>query len=210
MSNHLNIFEPYERKGSHYEDSLTRAFLLVLRSVPVAHAAWLHLVDRAHRANDGQGIPLLHELVAPEVHMQTSRVPDDAGRVVSVVQTDEHVGISEDARRSDRRQVLDGVVGYGDLAIVIENKPWHGHIWTEQLEINIPEGAEHDPRVACVVWSDIVSAWGRLLDSGHLNTAEAVVLGDVPRLCRATLRGPAALLTRRFMRHRLRPTHTTM
>lgn len=178
MTKHLNIFEPYDRKGSHFEDALTRAFLLVIRSVPVAHAAWLHLVDRAHRANDGRGIPLLHELVAPDVRMQTSRVPEAAARVVSVVQTDEHVTIGDDALPSDRRQVLDGVVGYGDLAIVIENKPWHGHIYTEQLEVNLPEGAEHDPRVACVVWSDIVSAWARLLDSGHLQTAESVVIGD--------------------------------
>jgi hypothetical protein len=178
MSNHLNIFEPYERKGAHYEDALTRAFLLVLRGAPIAHAAWLHLVDRAHRANGGEGIPLLHELVAPSVHMQTARVPDSSARIVSVVQTDAHVLVDADAKPSERRQVLDGVVGYGDLTIVIENKPWHGHIWTEQLEVNIPEGANHDPRVACVVWSDIVSGWGRLLDSGHLNTAEGVLISD--------------------------------
>lgn len=178
MPGHLNVFEPYERKAAHHEDALTRAFLVVLRSVPVAHGAWLQLVDQAHRRNAGNGLPLLHELVQPEVHMQTARVPAEAGRVVSVVQTDEHVEIAGDAKHSDRRQVLDGVVGYGELAVVIENKPWHGNIWTEQLDVNIPEGAEHDPRVACVAWKDIVLAWARLLESGHLSLAETVLVGD--------------------------------
>ena len=177
MPGHINVFEPYERKGAHYEDALTRAFLLVLRGVPVAHAAWLHLVDQAHRKNEGAGISLLHELPAPEVHMQTATVPDTL-RVVSVVQTDAHVHVDRDVRSSDRRQVLDGVVGYGDLVIVIENKPWHGDIWVKQLDVNIPEGATHDARVACVVWSDVVSAWGRLLASNHLNRAEALLVGD--------------------------------
>ncbi|TPV95903.1 MAG: hypothetical protein B7733_07500 [Myxococcales bacterium FL481] len=178
MNRHLNVFEPYERKGAHFEDALTRAFLLVLRGVPVAHAAWLHLVDAAHRRNGGDGIPLLHELVAPSVDMQTATVPEATERVVSVVQTDEEVEVPEDASSSDRRQVLDGVVGYGDLTIVIENKPWHGHIWTEQLSVNLPEEANHDPKVACVTWKDIVASWGRLLDSGHLSLAEGLLVGD--------------------------------
>lgn len=178
MSSHLNLFEPYERKGAHYEDALTRAFLIVLRGVPLAHAAWLHLVDLAHRRNSGKGIPLLHELVVPTVLMQTAKIPADAVRVVSLVQTDEHVAVAHDAKPSDRRQVLDGVVGYGDFVIAIENKPWHGDIWTEQLHLNLPAGAQLDERIACVVWSDIVSAWGRLLDSNHLNRAEGLLVGD--------------------------------
>lgn len=49
MSEYLNVFEPYERKAAHHEDALARVFPLVLRGVPVAHAAWLHLVDAAPR-----------------------------------------------------------------------------------------------------------------------------------------------------------------
>ena len=178
MADHLNIFEPYERKGAGHEDALTRAFLLVLRGVPVAHAAWLHLVDGAHRANGGGGVPALHALPAPHVHMQTAQVPPDISRVISLVQTDEQVFREVDAMPSERRQVLDGVVSYGDLAIVIENKPHHRNIWEGQLDVNIPEGVEHDPRVACTAWKDIVSGWGRLLEAGHLGVAETVLLGD--------------------------------
>jgi len=178
MADHLNLFEPYERKAAGHEDALTRAFLLVLRGVPVAHAAWLHLVDAAHRANGGGGVPALHALPAPTVHMQTAQVPEDVARVISLVQTDEQVFREVDAMPSERRQVLDGVVSYGDLAVVIENKPHHRDIWEGQLDVNVPDGVEHDPRVASTAWKDIVRAWGRLLESGHLGVAETVLLGD--------------------------------
>jgi len=178
MPGHLNLYEPYERKGAHHEDALTRAFLLVLRGVPVAHAAWLHLVDKGHRANAGSGVPPLHELPAPSIHMQTAKVPEEAERVVSVVQTDEEVFRKTDASSSDRTQVLDAAIGYGKLAIVVENKPFHGDIWPEQLDVNVPEGVVHDERVATVTWKSIVAAWGRLVEAGHLSPAENLILGD--------------------------------
>lgn len=178
VTDHLNLFEPYERKAASHEDALTRAFLLVLRGVPVAHAAWLHLVDAAHRANGGGGVPGLHAMPAPQVRMQTARVPAGTRRVISLVQTDEQVFRDVDAAPSERRQVLDGVVSYGELAVVIENKPHHRNIWEGQLDVNVPEGVEHDPRVASTAWKDIVSAWGRLLEAGHLSVAEAVIVSD--------------------------------
>lgn len=178
MSDHLNLYKPYQRKNAGHEDALTRAFLIVLRGVPVAHAAWLNLVDQAHRANQGTGVPPLHALPIPKVYMQTAAVPEDATRVISLVQTDEEVFRETDAKSSDRRQVLDGVMGYGDLAIVVENKPSHSAIWEGQLDVNVPDGVEHDPRIATVTWESIVTAWGRLLEAGHLGNAEALLLGD--------------------------------
>ena len=178
MSDHMNLFEPYVSKVPYHEDALTRAFLLVLRSVPVAHAAWLVLVDRAHRANRGEGVPSLHELGAPTVETQTATVPG-VERVLSLVQTDEAYFRDADASPSDRRQVLDGVVSYDDgLAIVLENKPSHHDIWEAQLDVCLPVDCKLDPRVACVTWKDIVVAWAGLLEARHLSPAEAVLLGD--------------------------------
>jgi hypothetical protein len=178
MPDHLNLYSPYQRKNAGHEDALTRAFLIVLRGVPVAHAAWLHLVDQAHRANQGGGVPQLHSLPTPRVYMQTAQVPDGVKKVISLVQTDEEVFRESDAMSSDRRQVLDGVVGYNELAIVIENKPSHRDIWEGQLDVNVPTGVEHDSRIATVTWESIVTAWGRLLEAGHLGIAEALLLGD--------------------------------
>lgn len=178
MASHLNLFEPYERKSASHEDALTRAFLLVLRGVPLAHAVWLDLVDRAHRANAGSGIPPLYALPTPRVHLQTSKVPPGTMRVVSLVQTDEEVFREADAMPSERRQVLDGVVAYDDFAIVVENKPRNQDIWEGQLDVNVPEGTEHDPRVACLAWKDLIVAFEGLDEAGHLGVAEGMVLRD--------------------------------
>lgn len=179
MTDHMNVFEPYESKAAHHEDALTRAFLLVLRGVPVAHSAWLDLVDSAHRAAGGDGVPSLHQLGTPSVRTQTAQVDDHVKRVISLVQTDEVYFKDGDATGSARRQVLDGVVTYDQaLAIVVENKPRCERIWAGQLDINVPDGVALDPKCACVTWRDIVVAWGGLLEAGHLGSAEAVLLGD--------------------------------
>lgn len=175
----MNLFEPYSRRDPSHENALTRAFLLVLRSVPLAHAAWLELVDAAHRQNRGTGVPRLHQLPAPEVETQTRSVPEDVERVVSVVQTDDVYFREAHAAASTRRQVLDGLVVYGTaFGIAIENKPNHAHIREEQLDVNLPEGVEHDTRVACVTWKDIVSAWTGLFQAGHLGRAERAFVED--------------------------------
>ena len=89
MTDHLNYFEPYQRREAHHEDQLTRAFLIILRHVPMAHAAWLALVDQGHRQNDGTGVPHLHELPEPDFYTQVRDLPDEVVRLVSVIQTDE-------------------------------------------------------------------------------------------------------------------------
>ena len=178
MSRHINAFIGYEKKPHHHEDNLTRAFLLVLRGVPVAHAAWLDLVDRAHRANEVAGVPRLHELPSPRVDTQVGAIPGGVNKVISLVQTDEQVFKEQDLEPSQRQQRLDGIVVYDQLALVAENKPSHRNIWDGQLRINVPDGVELDPRAACITWKDIVEAWGQLLEAGHLGLAETVLLGD--------------------------------
>ena len=183
MGGHENLYRGYERKTPGHEDNLTRAFLIVLRGVPLAHAVWLRLVDEGHRSNEGDGVPSFDSLRDPTVLTQVSRLPDAVGRIVSLVQTDEDY-FADDVTASDRRQVLDGVVSYApDLAIVIENKPYHGDIWQGQLNVNVTDlGADEetavDPRPACVKWRSVIAAWARLLEAGHLGVAERVFVED--------------------------------
>jgi len=181
----MNVYEPFERKAPSHEDNLTRAFLIVLRAVPVAHSAWLALVraghlekDRSPRAPDGR-IPELHDLPPWSLDTQTSQISEALGRVVSVLQTDEPYFLERDLAPSSRRQVLDGVVAYGDeLAVVIENKLAHRDVWEDQLEINVPSDVAHDPRLACVQWREVVKAWARLLQADALAPAERVLISD--------------------------------
>lgn len=45
----LNFFAPYADLPGHHENQLTRALLVALRYSPMAHAAWLNLVDPSLR-----------------------------------------------------------------------------------------------------------------------------------------------------------------
>jgi hypothetical protein len=181
---HLNIFHPYKDLALHHENSLTRAFLIVLRSVPSAHAAWLDLVDRGHRKSNGSGVPSLHELSQAQVATQVGALPERVSRIISVLQTDEHYFAKADVGSSDRTQVLDGVVSYApELAIVIENKPLKADVWEGQLSINLGRFAadsdvQIDSKPSCVQWHELVGAWSRLLTAGHLGPAEASFVED--------------------------------
>jgi hypothetical protein len=62
---HLNFFVPYENAPSSHENQLTRALLVVLRYSPMAHQAWLRLVDPTQH---------LHELAKAEFATQRTTV----------------------------------------------------------------------------------------------------------------------------------------
>ncbi len=189
MSHHINIFEPFTHKPAHHEDTLTRAFLIILRAVPVAHAAWLHLVGEGHRRNEGTGpLGLLHELPTPSIHTQVGSLPHPVERVVSLLQTNEHYFAKNEVKASDRGQRFDGVISYPPkLAIVLENKLWAGTVWEGQLSINLGEltsgldatqPPDLDPRPSCVTWASIVDAWANLLQANALGPAERVLVDD--------------------------------
>lgn len=63
MEHHLSIFRPYERDAKH-EDQLTRAALIVMKLVPLAHEAFLHLA----------GSQPLSELPSPQFEMRTEKL----------------------------------------------------------------------------------------------------------------------------------------
>jgi len=176
---HLSYFEPYTRKEAHHEDQLTRAFIVVLKHVPVVHAAWLLLVDRAHRDNQGDGVPPLHALPEPVFSTQVCTLPLEVERVVSVLQSDEQYAAEDDATASERSQVLDGVITYPpSLAVVVENKPSVANVWRGQLDVNTPEGVRHDPRVASVRWRDVLETFTNLLSARHIRGSEAILMED--------------------------------
>lgn len=188
----MNVFVPYDAASAH-ENHLTRAFLIVLRAVPVAHAAWHELVRQFHRQNkspeDGrEDLAPLKDQQPTAVETQRAHVPEGVDRVVSVLQTGVGSASTTSVGASDRRQVLDGLILYGtELAIVIENKP-HGAGGSRQhLEVNV--GASEnvvDPTSVTLEWAAIVRAWNTLLDDGRLAVAEAVLLGDFLDVVEAT------------------------
>ena len=115
----LNFFEPFERLPPNHENQLTRAFLLVLRLSPIAHESWLA------RAAPGRR---LHELPVAEFNTQRRAVrvasePEDQVPVVSVfLAPSEPLAGDAVVVESDRQQVLDAVIEYGD-ALVARTRP---------------------------------------------------------------------------------------
>ena len=122
MEHHLSVFRPYERDAKH-EDQLTRAALIVMKLVPLAHEAFLGLA----------GCERLSGLPAARFDMQTEKLvpldPDaedpEVAEVVSVfLGPHENLAETQEANlASARRARYDGVIQYGsDLLVVIESK----------------------------------------------------------------------------------------
>jgi hypothetical protein len=81
----LNYFAPYESKAPWHEDQLTRAFLVVIRLVPLAQVALLDLV-REGQISAGtvreEIVPPLSALPSalPTIDTQVSRISQSSGR----------------------------------------------------------------------------------------------------------------------------------
>jgi hypothetical protein len=184
VSDPLNFFEPYERLGAHHENQLTRAFLVVLRHSPMAHQAWLRLVDPTRQ---------LQQLGQPRFRTQTGIVADGAARDseervpgISVIQAADVPVISGPVTDSARRAIYDGVITYGDgdLVIVVENK-LDGPVSDRQVrEINRREANIEFAQDACAVsWREVLEAFADLVDRELVGTAERALLNDFLRFC---------------------------
>jgi hypothetical protein len=127
-----NFFEPYESLPPTHENQLTRAFLVVLRLVPIAHAGWLRMVSDARQG--AKSLPPLERLPTASFQTQTGGIGSTSAaetgldetsvyRAVSVLQAGELTPDETPAGASQRRAVFDGVVRYGDdLVILVESK----------------------------------------------------------------------------------------
>ncbi|MFZ2542412.1 MAG: hypothetical protein WAW75_11665 [Gallionella sp.] len=179
MDNHLNFFVPYEKAAAWHENQLTRALLVVLRYSPMAHQAWLRLVAPEQH---------LHELSKAEFATQRQRVlgtdsevPEgEAVHGISVWLAPDAALVSTPIEPSDRQQVLDGIVTYGnDLVVVIENKVAWGGVTEQPHQINLhgsPVVFEEKPR--SVTWQQLLGALSDLVERDLVSGAERLLISD--------------------------------
>ncbi len=174
----LNFFEPFERLPPNHENQLTRALLLVLRLSPIAHEAWLT------RAAPGRR---LHELPVAVFNTQRRAVreesdPDDQVPVISVfLAPNQPLGEDVIVKESDRLQVLDAVIEYGDaLVMVIENKVAEASD-AQARELNITgagvviaPGQERQ----VVTWPEVIGDATGIVERALAAGAERAVLED--------------------------------
>jgi len=171
---HLNVFLPYARPANH-EDQLTRAALVVMKLVPLAHEAFLGLISCQRLA----------ELPPPRYDLQTGQLTasEDAEEVKEFVSVllrphKEVTGIGK-VEASDRRAVYDGVIQYGaTLLVCIESKLLATASGQQARKINAKKLQWKKDRLIHVRWEQLLDRWLNLLALGVLGAAETQVLDD--------------------------------
>ncbi|HEY7953582.1 MAG TPA: hypothetical protein VID70_11420 [Solirubrobacteraceae bacterium] len=174
----LNFFQPFERLPANHENQLTRALLLVLRLSPIAHECWLVRVGKGHH---------LHELPAASFDTQRRevRVSLDAEEQVPLVSVflapEKPLGEDAVVVESDRRQVLDAVISYGDaLVVVVENKVAEASD-VQARELNVAGAGVHietGQEREVVTWPEVIGDIAGILERGLAGGTEAAVLAD--------------------------------
>lgn len=180
----LNYFTPYISKGSYHEDQLTRAFLVILRYVPLAQASFFDLIREVQLENKSeQIIPPLSDLGSQitTIETQVQTIKQHKGRLVSIIMTNENWVASGFVEASQRGARYDGVIYYApEWVLVIENKPNFCNIWEEQLNPNISEGSEIriDPKPVCLNWRKVIERFSSLIERQLVQGAEALLIND--------------------------------
>lgn len=173
----LNFFDPNKDIPAHHENQLTRAFLVVLRLSPVAHQVWLSLAAPGHK---------LYVLPRPSFDTQRwqmfEKAPETAEPIegISVLQSADPETVGGSVQITERLQVLDGIVRYGDeLVIVIETK-LEGRVPTRQAQYLNVHGAQvrFDGGVQAVSWRDLLAAWCDLVESEVVAGTERTIIVD--------------------------------
>lgn len=176
---HLNFFVPFERAPAWHENQLTRALLVVLRNSPMAHQTWLRLV--APELN-------LQELSKAEFVTQRQRIlPAD----VQVTDGEAIPGISvwlspgaslatSPVEPSDRQQVLDGIITYGnDLVVVIENKIDSVGVTEQPHQLNLHGSpVRFAPEFVPITWQELLGLFSGLVERELVSGAERWIISD--------------------------------
>jgi len=179
ISDHINVFTPYENAAAWHENQLTRALLVVLRYSPLAHETWLGLVAPSKH---------LHELPKARFVLQRGRVLDidvevPEGEMVPGIS----VWLAPDAAQdtapvedSVRQQVLDGIITYGnDLVVVIENKIGWGTITEQPRRINRHGSpVKFDNAISSVKWQRLLERFFDLIERDLVSGAERLLITD--------------------------------
>ena len=141
----LNFFANYENKPPHHEDLLSAAFLVVLRFIPLARAAFIDIIREHSEETGNTTVPCFSLLEQSGVSIKTQQtsIEEQEASLISIAITDEQWHVKTDVDTSDRGARYDGVIYYSDYWIfVIENKPFFERTgaWEEQLRPNLPNG----------------------------------------------------------------------
>lgn len=197
----LNVFNPFEDKSPKHEDTLTRAFMILLRLSPVIHADFLEYVRDKQRISGAENIiGSMSNLGAHQERIFTqvgtlknidnsdSEIAEHLLSIVITNNTPSEEVLNAEIKWSKRVPRYDGVVCYGhDWVIIIENKPYD-NVDIDQL--NPSEGSFYfdtetaekhmkvEPKVVSILWRNLVNRINNLVDIGAIYGAESIIVDD--------------------------------
>ncbi len=184
---HLNLFNPYRNKSSNHEDELTRAFLILLKNIPLVQMMFFDMVSK-ELSEYNIGSISLGGLFIEEVFTQISNNNDifknesaNGRNLISIIISDDSF-LTETKVTDDTRQArYDGVVFCEpNWCFIIENKPNKDNIWLRQLNPNIPSESEIKvfEKPCCLSWRHILSTITELVSKGLVNGSDRVLIED--------------------------------
>lgn len=176
----LNYFNPYESKGSHYEDQLTRAYLTLLRYSYQAFSLFYVYCTKAQATE----VPL-YDLMDEDWNFSTQKSNPliETEKLLSILITDSHLSDHyTEIEKSDRNARYDGIITLGSkLTLIIEVKPRNNDVWWGQLRPSKNRLAEDTfiyPSPAILEWKQIIGHLNKLIASKASSGFEKMMIED--------------------------------
>lgn len=182
---HLNVFNNFESHKINHEDVLTRAYLIVLKLIPNVFNNFIKII-RANYKNDLKQDILEFAIKDVQVFTQVDNNNNlfelNKGKtIISILLTDEYLeNFEHDVQGSDRHARYDGVIVTDKNILIIENKPYHGDVWKEQLNPNF-KNIENNNILGkpCVLsWREIIDDLSNNIDNYSLNALEKEIVNE--------------------------------
>lgn len=182
-SEHLNFFYPYDRKKSHHEDQLTRAFLVLVRLVPLVRAAFIDMVREYQRSVHAENVlPAFFDSDMTSIQTQKQELPaaGDWTTLIAVLITTEPLDMTRAVTRREGKATYDGILHLGDFVLTIENKPWRPE-GQDQLDPHVPEDLEDiviEKQGVLILWNQLLERLLRLVEGTILDETHRGLLED--------------------------------
>ena len=180
----LNIFNPYKDKEVTHEDVLTRNFLILLKNIPSVQVAFFELI-RENASTIGLETMALGKLSVSEVDTQVSSGTllrsKQEYNILSVYISNDKFETNHEVQESERKARYDGVVVCDPSWIfIIENKPYVGNAWEEQLDPNYIDASGNTviKEPCCLSWGDVIEVLSNVLEHNISTELEKILIED--------------------------------
>lgn len=186
--NYLNYFQPYT-SDSQKENSLTRAFMSLLRLCPlIRHGFYEMIREKALEkipVDAETTIPPLHKLSSLDVSIdiQKQSLPQNS-QYLSVLLSNDTIPLQETIKPEERTAQYDGIFSIDNITFFIENKPYNNigewQLCPSNKDLVTSEGQDfflYDFAVN-VTWREIITHLNHIVEALTLDEAQKILIDD--------------------------------